>query len=112
MAKTFNKLETPQTLSFNSIEAKQPSLEASFENLIPHNPVSPAENIHPKNAYSFMVEFTTKDGNGDVFDEPHTVDGPTGSFNNPLNLKVINGNIHGPVVVVPLNSKSSTGAYF
>lgn len=70
------------------------------------------ENTHPEKLYGFKVNFTTKDANGDIFNEPHTVDGPTGSFNNPLNSKVVTGNIHGPVVVVPLNSKNSSGAYF
>lgn len=82
-------------------------------NLIPVDEIKIVrENTHPEKLYGFKVNFTTKDANGDIFNEPHTIDGPTGSFNNPLNLKVVTGNIHGPVVVIPLNSKSSSGAYF
>jgi len=56
-----------------------------------------------------VVNFTTTNlSNGTVFSEPHTVSGPTGSFNIPLNAISIGGN----KIVVPLTSDSSQGASY
>lgn len=66
-------------------------------------------NQSPGSILNFNVEFTTTDlSNGNLFSEPHTVSGPTGSFTNPLNAVTITGN----KVVVPLTSNTSQGSYY
>jgi hypothetical protein len=56
-----------------------------------------------------VVNFTTTNlSNGDPFVEPHTVSGPTGSYNVPVSVIPISGN----KIVIPLTSDTSAGASF
>jgi hypothetical protein len=56
-----------------------------------------------------VVNFTTTNlSNGDLFVEPHTVSGPSGSFNVPVSAIPISGN----KIVIPLTSDTSAGANF
>jgi len=56
-----------------------------------------------------VVNFTTTNlDNGDPFVEPHTVSGPTGSYNVPVSAINIGNN----KIVIPLTSNTSPGANF
>lgn len=56
-----------------------------------------------------LVSFTTTNlDSGDLFEEPHTVSGPTGSFSVPLSIIPIVGN----KIVIPLTSNTSAGANY
>jgi len=65
-------------------------------------------NQNPANiAIAEVVNFTTTDLNSSQqFIEPHTVSGPNGSFNVPLNAVPISGN----KVVIPLTTNTAQGA--
>ena len=68
-------------------------------------------NQNPANVLHRKVSFTTTNlDNGDVFDEPYNVSGPTpgGTFNIPLNAVSIVGN----KVVVPLQTTTGWGSYW
>lgn len=68
-------------------------------------------NQNPANVVHRKVAFTTTNlDNGDIFDEPHFVNGPTpvGAFNIPLNGVSIVGN----KVVVPLQTTTGWGSYW
>lgn len=65
----------------------------------------------PTNLLHRKVSFTTTNlDNGDVFDEPYFVTGPTpgGTFNIPLNALSIVGN----KVVIPLQTTTGWGSYW
>jgi len=69
------------------------------------------QNQDPKNVYNRVINFTTTDlSNGNVFSEPHTVTLQNGTYNIPLNNTTIQGNPHGPCIVVPLTTNSSNGS--
>jgi len=71
------------------------------------------QNQDPQNVYNYEVNFTTTNlSNGDEFIEPHTVSDPNGSFSVPLNFTKPTGNAYGSIIVIPMSSNSSNGAYY
>jgi len=66
-------------------------------------------NSLPQNALNRSVTFTTTNlDNGTPFSEPFIVTGPTGSFNNPLNIVTYGGN----KILIPLTTNTSEGANY
>jgi len=66
-------------------------------------------NAAPQNSLHFKAKFTTSNlDDGTLFQEPFIANGPTGSFNNPLNSVLYGGN----KVFIPLTTNTSEGANY